>query len=118
MIIVLVIKVDHCRYHETTQSLNFAIFLMATWPEAEKKGLNSRMMYRTNIGMLDVSDYSSALSAKKIVPKMPTSVNTSMMISNPRIDSFRMQKASTQTMMGERLLTIEMIVSGMYLVTE
>ena len=54
MIIVLVIKVDHCRYHETTQSLNFAIFLMATWPEAEKKGLNSRMMYRTNIGMLDV----------------------------------------------------------------
>ena len=75
-------------------------------------------MYRTYMGRKGSAASSSAGAASKIVPKIPTSVSSIIRMSKPRIYSFKIAKASTHTMIGERLLTIEMIVSGMYLVTE
>ena len=42
-----VMRTAHCRYHETTESLNFFIDRMAIVPPADKNGINKRKMYRT-----------------------------------------------------------------------
>ena len=61
---------------------------------------------------------SSSGAAPKMQPKIPKSVRSIMVTSKQRIYSLRMRKAMTMTMMGERLLTTDMIVSGIYFVTE
>ena len=91
---------------------------MATCPPADRNGLQSSKMYRTYMGRKGSAASSGYGPASKIVPKIPTSVNSIIKMSKPRICSFKIAKASTHTMIGDRLLTIEMIVSGIYLVTE
>ena len=54
----------------------------------------------------------------RITAKMPTRVKSIMARSNLRMTSFSMRKARTTTIIGARLETIEIIVSGMNLVTE
>ena len=44
MMIAEVIRVDHWRYQETTESLNLLIFRIAIYPPAERKGVVIKRM--------------------------------------------------------------------------
>ena len=119
MTMALEMPTDHCRYQETTELLNLPFLRMATSPPADIIGLLRRIRNRMFMGMGASSSPSfSSVSLPRITVRIPTKVKNIIIMSYLLITIFNMKKARRKTNTGAMLMTIEIIVSGMYLVTE
>ena len=108
-------------YQETTESLNFFIFLMAMVPPDDNNGLATSRVYTNQRGMdcsyLAWLSSTSLVSWKRTIIRMPTRVKSIIDTSKILTCSLSRKKANMTTKMGDKFETTATIVRGMYLIT-